>query len=125
MAITRIYETGFEWNNLPLEVSSVNQNLVGRVAITNTVARTGTYSVRRYDTYSGNYIIQFLDAALTQCRISFHFRHEPFDRQSNEPIIVALGLSSVAISPVMTLRWDGVELMVSAGYDDEAPVDYH
>lgn len=108
MAITRLWESGWELADYTLEISSTNGTVP---ALSTTEVRTGTYSLRLTDDGNSYFVIN-LPAAITQCRSSFHFQHSDIVNGTNDPRIFTLRNNTTIC---LSLSWNGTSFIAYVG----------
>jgi hypothetical protein len=72
MAISRVWQSGFEITDTTVEMDFVLAASASTVSISSTKARTGTYSLR---IQANNYVYKNSPSSMTQCRVGFHINH--------------------------------------------------
>lgn len=91
MTITRLWQTGWEWNQAALETISANLSAVSAQA------KTGTYSLQLTGAATATY--QALAAAIAQTRLGLHFRQNGTSTGST-PQIFSLRSAGTSVAEV-------------------------
>lgn len=75
MAVSRLFDTGFEWGDLALEFDEI-KSIGGFETVDNVTKKTGNYSLRINGNYGNSYVTKILPpnpSYYTQLRASFYF----------------------------------------------------